>query len=113
MAGAVPLQDLAGTQKGQLNQHTKASDSLFGSIRVMESKLSEAKSKKDTLKVRRWTICIAACVVETWLNVLPHAVPASFVSPSVHKQRNQPTFHKRLSLCASHDDELRAHLTQR
>ncbi len=39
-------------QKGQLNQHTKASESLFGSIRVMESKLSEAKSKKDTLKVR-------------------------------------------------------------
>ena len=39
-------------QKGQLDQHTKASQSLFGSIRVMESKLSEAKSKKDTLKVR-------------------------------------------------------------
>ena len=37
-------------QKGQLDQHTKASESLFGSIRVMESKLSEAKSKKDTLK---------------------------------------------------------------
>ena len=43
-------QDLAATQKGQLGQHTKASESLFGSIRVMESKLSEAKSKKETLK---------------------------------------------------------------
>ena len=45
------LQEMTATQQGQLDQHTKASESLFSSIRVMESKLSEAKSKKDTLKV--------------------------------------------------------------
>ena len=45
-------QDLAATQKAQLSQHTAATESLMGSIRVMESKLSEARSKKETLKVR-------------------------------------------------------------
>ena len=61
-------QDLAATQKGQLDQHTKASESLFGSIRVMESKLSEAKSKKETLKVGTSFNCGACehmCVVQS------------------------------------------------
>ncbi len=53
---------MAAMQKGQLSQHTKASESLFGSIRVMESKLSEAKSKKDTLKVR--TRCLLLILVQ-------------------------------------------------
>lgn len=44
--------DLAATQEGQLIQHTRATDSLMGSIRVMESKLTEAKGKKETLKAR-------------------------------------------------------------
>lgn len=40
-------------QEGQLSQHTRATESLMGSIRVMERKLTEAKGKKETLKVRR------------------------------------------------------------
>ena len=36
----------------QLEQHTRASEALFGNIRALESKVSEALSKKETLKAR-------------------------------------------------------------
>jgi phage shock protein A len=41
----------AGVQV-QLDQQNKAVDQLLGNTREMESKLAEAKSKKETLKAR-------------------------------------------------------------
>ncbi|KAK9830250.1 hypothetical protein WJX72_010583 [[Myrmecia] bisecta] len=45
-------QDNANTMKVQLDAQRKAVDQLIGNTRVLESKLAEAKSKKDTLKAR-------------------------------------------------------------
>ncbi|KAK9823705.1 hypothetical protein WJX72_004795 [[Myrmecia] bisecta] len=42
----------ASTMDAQLQQHTKAADTLRSNIRLMESKLSEAKTKKETLQAR-------------------------------------------------------------
>ncbi len=46
------LQDNAKTMKVQLDAQVKAVDQLKGNTRMLENKLSEAKSKKDTLKAR-------------------------------------------------------------
>jgi hypothetical protein len=46
------LQDNANMLKGQLEQQGKAVDTIIGNMRVLESKLAEAKMKKDTLKAR-------------------------------------------------------------
>ena len=46
------LQDNAKTMKVQLDAQNKAVDQLKGNTRMLESKLAEAKSKKDTLKAR-------------------------------------------------------------
>lgn len=48
----VALQDNAKTMKVQLDAQVKAVDQLKGNTRMLENKLSEAKSKKDTLKAR-------------------------------------------------------------
>jgi phage shock protein A len=45
-------QDNADGLKSQLQQQQQAVDQLLGNTRVLESKLAEARSKKDTLKVR-------------------------------------------------------------
>lgn len=45
-------QDQADGLKQQLQLQSKATDSLLGNTRVLEGKLAEAKSKKDTLKAR-------------------------------------------------------------
>jgi hypothetical protein len=45
-------QDNAKTMKVQLDAQVKAVDQLKGNTRMLENKLSEAKSKKDTLKAR-------------------------------------------------------------
>ncbi|KAI3439051.1 hypothetical protein D9Q98_001461 [Chlorella vulgaris] len=46
------FQDNANMLKGQLEQQGKAVDTIIGNMRVLESKLAEAKMKKDTLKAR-------------------------------------------------------------
>ena len=38
--------------KSQLEQQSRAVDTIVGNMRVLEGKLSEAKMKKDTLKAR-------------------------------------------------------------
>lgn len=48
----LPLQDNAKTMKVQLDAQVKAVDQLKGNTRMLENKLAEAKSKKDTLKAR-------------------------------------------------------------
>lgn len=45
-------QDNAAMLKSQLEQQSKAVDTILGNMRVLESKLAEAKMKKDTLKAR-------------------------------------------------------------
>ena len=45
------LQDNAAMLASQLEQQGKAVDTIMGNMRVLESKLAEAKMKKDTLKV--------------------------------------------------------------
>ncbi len=47
-----PLQDNADQLRVQLDQQQKAVDQLLGNTRVLEGKLAEAKSKKETLKAR-------------------------------------------------------------
>lgn len=44
--------DQMKTWSTQLEQQSKAVDQLLGNTRAMESKLAEAKSKKETLKAR-------------------------------------------------------------
>ena len=45
-------QTAADSLSKQLEQHTRASEALFGNIRALESKVTEALSKKETLKAR-------------------------------------------------------------
>lgn len=45
-------EDNAKTMKVQLDAQTKAVDQLKGNARMLENKLADAKSKKDTLKAR-------------------------------------------------------------
>ena len=45
-------QDNAKTMKVQLDAQTKATEQLKGNARMLENKLADAKSKKDTLKAR-------------------------------------------------------------
>lgn len=46
------FQDNANTMKIQLDAQKKATDQLLTNTRILEQKLTEAKSKKDTLKAR-------------------------------------------------------------
>ena len=46
------FQDNANMLRSQLDQQSKAVETLIGNMRVLESKLAEAKLKKDTLKAR-------------------------------------------------------------
>ncbi|EFN51740.1 hypothetical protein CHLNCDRAFT_59172 [Chlorella variabilis] len=46
------FQDNAAMLKGQLEQQSRAVDTIIGNMRVLENKLAEAKMKKDTLKAR-------------------------------------------------------------
>jgi phage shock protein A len=46
------FQDNANTMKIQLDAQKKATDQLIANTRMLENKLTEAKSKKDTLKAR-------------------------------------------------------------
>ncbi|KAL4434394.1 hypothetical protein ABPG75_000835 [Micractinium tetrahymenae] len=45
-------QDNAAMLQSQLEQQSKAVDTIVGNMRVLENKLAEAKMKKDTLKAR-------------------------------------------------------------
>ncbi|MEW5309342.1 MAG: hypothetical protein WDW38_001236 [Sanguina aurantia] len=45
-------QEQSDSLKGQLTQQQKAVDQLLANTRVLETKLTEARSKKDTLKAR-------------------------------------------------------------
>eukprot|EP00891_Asterochloris_glomerata_P004450 jgi/Astpho2/4450/Aster-00060 len=44
--------DAESALQKQLDQHTRATQQLLGNIRMLESKLTEAASKKETLKAR-------------------------------------------------------------
>jgi phage shock protein A len=46
------FQDNANMLRGQLEQQSKAVETIIGNMRVLETKLAEAKMKKDTLKAR-------------------------------------------------------------
>lgn len=46
------FQDNATMLKSQLDQQSKAVETIVGNMRVLEAKLAEAKMKKDTLKAR-------------------------------------------------------------
>lgn len=46
------FQDNANMLRGQLDQQSKAVETIVSNMRVLESKLAEAKMKKDTLKAR-------------------------------------------------------------
>lgn len=46
------FQDNANMLRSQLEQQGKAVETIIGNMRVLESKLAEAKMKKDTLKAR-------------------------------------------------------------
>ena len=48
-------EDQMKTWNAQLEQQSKAVDQLMGNTREMESKLQQAKSKKETLKARAAT----------------------------------------------------------
>jgi hypothetical protein len=60
----------------QLEQQQKAVDQLLGNTRVLEGKLAEARSKKDTLKV-----CLHSGIV-CWL---PAAMPSSHALESAQR----------------------------
>ena len=45
-------QTMAQTLKGQLQQHSKATATLRANIGLLEGKVAEARSKKETLKAR-------------------------------------------------------------
>lgn len=44
--------DTAASLKTQLDMHTRATQTLMGNIRILESKIAEAQNKKATLKAR-------------------------------------------------------------
>lgn len=46
------FEEQAGTWEVQLAQQEKAAEQLISNTRVLESKMSEARSKKETLKAR-------------------------------------------------------------
>lgn len=49
------LQVTADAMRSQLEAHTRASNVLVGNIRMLENKVAEAMSKKETLKARAIT----------------------------------------------------------
>jgi hypothetical protein len=54
------LQATADAMKGQLDVHNRAANTLLGNIRMLENKVSEAATKKETLKARAITAQVAA-----------------------------------------------------
>lgn len=49
------FQATADAMKGQLDVHNRAANTLLGNIRMLENKVSEAATKKETLKARAIT----------------------------------------------------------
>ena len=60
------MQTTADALGKQLEQHTRASEALFGNIRALESKVSEALSKKETLKARAASAQVRFLLVSQW-----------------------------------------------
>ncbi|KAI7839719.1 hypothetical protein COHA_006523 [Chlorella ohadii] len=56
------FQDNATMLQSQLEQQSKAVDTIIGNMRVLENKLAEAKMKKDTLKARAQSAKSAAAI---------------------------------------------------
>lgn len=54
-------QATADTLRKQLDIHTRASNTLLGNIRLLENKVAEAMSKKETLKARALTAQVRVC----------------------------------------------------
>ena len=67
----VVVQDNAKTMKVQLDAQVKAVDQLKGNTRMLENKLSEAKSKKDTLKARAKSASTSKQIKGSTLAALP------------------------------------------
>ena len=69
------LQTTAQTMKQQLEAHMKASQTLRANISMLESKVAEAISKKETLKARALSaqVCPSSCCFSIDLSgVLQH-----------------------------------------
>lgn len=64
-------QATADTLRKQLDIHTRASNTLLGNIRLLENKVSEAVSKKETLKARALTaqVRILWCISHVLMGV--------------------------------------------
>jgi phage shock protein A len=69
--GAV-LQATADAMKGQLDVHNRAANTLLGNIRMLENKVSEAATKKETLKARAITAQVTALLGLSFCTNSPH-----------------------------------------
>lgn len=67
----VHTQTAADSLGKQLEQHTRASEALFGNIRALESKVAEALSKKETLKARAASAQVRFHFVKCNLSCIP------------------------------------------
>lgn len=71
-------QDNANLLKSQLTQQARASDTIIANLRVMETKLSEAKMKKDTLKARAQSAKSAKAINDMVLGLDTSSAMAAF-----------------------------------
>ncbi|KAL6501053.1 Membrane-associated protein vipp1, chloroplastic [Orobanche hederae] len=70
--------DNANSLKAQLDQHKAVTDNLIANTRLLESKIQEAKSKKDSLKARAQSAKTAAKVSDMLGNVNTSNALAAF-----------------------------------
>ncbi|KAL7230421.1 hypothetical protein ACSBR2_008829 [Camellia fascicularis] len=70
--------DNANTLKAQLDQQKNVVDNLVSNTRLLESKMQEAKSKKDTLKARAQSAKTATKVSEMLGNVNTSSALSAF-----------------------------------
>ncbi|KAL7252397.1 hypothetical protein ACSBR1_007061 [Camellia fascicularis] len=70
--------DNANTLKAQLDQQKNVVDNLVSNTRILESKIQEAKSKKDTLKARAQSAKTATKVSEMLGNVNTSSALSAF-----------------------------------
>jgi hypothetical protein len=64
------LQSTAATLKAQLEQHMKATATLRANIGALEAKVTEALSKKETLKARAMSAQVSPAFQHVPLSVL-------------------------------------------
>ncbi|CAL5363086.1 unnamed protein product [Camellia sinensis] len=83
--------DNANTLKAQLDQQKNVVDNLVSNTRLLESKIQEAKSKKDTLKARAQSAKTATKVSEMLGNVNTSSALSAFEKMEEKEALNQLT----------------------